>query len=79
MTQTSLIVGLGLLVYAVSDFGPIDRFAYLMFTILMLALLADLTVTPALLYSPFGRLFLPIRTKAAPMAARASVTPVLRR
>ena len=59
MTQTSLIVGLGLLVYAFSDFGPIVRFAWLMFSILMVALLADLTITPALLYSRFGRLFLP--------------------
>jgi len=59
MVQTSLIVGLGLLVYALSDFGPIQRFAWLMFTILMLALLSDLTVTPALLYSRLGRLFLP--------------------
>jgi hypothetical protein len=30
-----------------------------MFTILMLALVSDLTVTPALLYSRLGRLFLP--------------------
>jgi hypothetical protein len=59
MVQTSLIVGLGLLVYALSDFGPIQRFAWLMFTILMLALVSDLTVTPALLYSRLGRLFLP--------------------
>ena len=54
MVQTSLIVGLGLLVYALSDFGPIQRFAWLMFTILMLALVSDLTVTPALLYSRSG-------------------------
>ncbi len=59
MVQTSLIVGVGLLVYALSDFGPIQRFAWLMFTILMLALVTDLTVTPALLYSRIGRLFLP--------------------
>lgn len=59
MVQTSLIVGLGLLVYALSDFGPIQRFAWLMFTTLMLALVSDLTVTPAMLHSSLGRLFLP--------------------
>jgi len=59
MAQTSAIVGFGLLVFALSDFGPIQRFAWLMFSILMLGLLADLTVTPALLYSPLGRLFVP--------------------
>ena len=59
MVQTSLIVGLGLLVYALSEFGPIQRFAWMMFSILMVALVSDLTVTPALLYSRWGRLFLP--------------------
>jgi len=59
MTQTSLIVGFGLLVYALSEFGPIQRFAWMMFTILVFALLTDLTVTPALLSSRLGRLFQP--------------------
>jgi hypothetical protein len=59
MAQTSLIVSLGLLVYAFSDFVPIQRFAWMMFAILILALASDLTVTPALLYSRFGRFFLP--------------------
>jgi predicted RND superfamily exporter protein len=59
MAQTSMIVGLGLLVYALSEFGPIQRFAWMMFSILVVALVSDLAVTPALLYSRWGRLFLP--------------------
>lgn len=59
MAQTSLIVGVGLLVYVFSAFGPIQRFAWLMFATLMVALLADLAITPSLLHSRLGRLFLP--------------------
>ena len=59
MVQTSLIVGLGLLVYGLSQFGPIQRFAWMMFSILLVALASDLTITPAMLHSRWGRLFLP--------------------
>ncbi|MBI1246280.1 MMPL family transporter [bacterium] len=49
MTQTSLICSLGLLVFALSPFTPIARFAWLMFTLLMVALLCDLFILPAIL------------------------------
>jgi hypothetical protein len=66
MTQTSLVCGLGLLVYAISPFVPMARFAWLMFAILMFALLADLVVMPAILVSPLGRFFEPFSWAAKP-------------
>ena len=59
MLQTSLICGLGLFVFALSDFVPIRRFGWLMFTLLSAALVSDLLVTPALLCSKLGRFFRP--------------------
>jgi predicted RND superfamily exporter protein len=64
MIQTSLICGLGLLVFVGSEFGPIKRFAWMMFFMLTSALLADLLVLPALLYGPLGRLFTPSQHRA---------------
>jgi predicted RND superfamily exporter protein len=57
MIQTSLICGLGLLVFALSSFVPTSRFAWMMAGLLMMALLGDLIVLPALLLSPLGRCF----------------------
>lgn len=59
MIQTSVSCGLGLLVFAFSDFVPASRFAILMAILLMLALLGDLLLLPALLLSPAGRFFAP--------------------
>lgn len=61
IVQTSLVCGLGMLVFALSPFVPIQRFAWLMFTLLAIALAADLVLMPALLFSPIGRCFLPSR------------------
>ncbi len=55
--QTSLICGLGLLIYGFSDFVPTRRFAVLMLGLLMAALAGDLILVPAILLSPLGRLF----------------------
>ncbi len=49
MIHTSLICSLGLLVFALSPFTPISRFAWLMFSLLLIALLCDLIVLPAIL------------------------------
>jgi len=57
MTQTSLSCGLGLLVFAFSDFVPTCRFAWMMTALLALALTGDLIVMPSLLLSPMGRIF----------------------
>ncbi|WP_167546946.1 efflux RND transporter permease subunit [Stieleria maiorica] len=49
ITQTTVVCGLGLLVFAWSDFEPTRRFAWMMFLLLSAALVADLVLLPALL------------------------------
>lgn len=57
MTQTTLIGGLGLAVFAFSTFTPTQRFGIMMVTLLAAALVGDLILLPALLAGPLGRLF----------------------
>jgi len=59
MIQTAMVCGLGLLVFALSSFVPISRFAWLTFALLAVGLMSDLLLTPALLYSPLGKWFYP--------------------
>ncbi|MFV1964965.1 MAG: RND family transporter [Pirellulaceae bacterium] len=59
MTQTTLIGGLGLAVFALSTFTPTQRFGIMMITILAAALVGDLVFLPALLAGPLGRCFCP--------------------
>lgn len=57
MTQTTIIGGLGLAVFATSTFTPTQQFGYLMITMLATALVGDLLLLPAILASPLGRFF----------------------
>jgi len=57
MTQTSLVAGLGLAVFAFSAFTPTQRFGSLMLILLAAALVGDLIYYPALLVSPLGANF----------------------
>ena len=57
MTQTTLIGGLGLSVFALSSFTPTQRFGVLMLTLLAAALIGDLIFLPAILSSPLGKYF----------------------
>lgn len=57
MVQSSLICGLGLLVFYFSDFLPTSRFAWMLLALLMLGLVANLVLLPALVVGPLGRLF----------------------
>jgi predicted RND superfamily exporter protein len=57
MTQTTLIAGLGLSVFALSTFAPTQRFGVLMLLLLAAALVGDLILLPAILASPLGRFF----------------------
>ncbi|MEX1041548.1 MAG: MMPL family transporter [Pirellulaceae bacterium] len=50
MIQTSLICSLGLLVFALSPFTPVSRFAWMMFSLLLMALICDLLILPAVLF-----------------------------
>ena len=59
MLQTSMICGIGLVPFVVSPFGPLSRFAGVMFALLMAALIGDLLLLPALVASPLGRFFAP--------------------
>ena len=63
MTQTTLIGGLGLSVFAISTFTPTQRFGVLMLTLLSAALVGDLIFLPALLVSPLGRFLSPSKKK----------------
>ena len=57
MTQTTLIGGLGLSAFALSTFTPTQRFGVLMFFLLVMALIGDLILLPALLAGPLGKYF----------------------
>ena len=57
MSQTTLIGGLGLSVFALSTFTPTQRFGYMMLALLLAALFGDLIFLPALLSGPLGRFF----------------------
>ena len=57
MTQTTVVGGLGLFVFALSTFTPTQRFGTLMLVLLASALFGDLVLLPALLAGPAGRFF----------------------
>lgn len=57
MIQTSLICGMGIGVFVLSDFVPTSRFAWIMAAQLAAALVGDLILLPAVLIGPIGRLF----------------------
>jgi uncharacterized protein len=63
MTQTTIVGGLGLSVFALSTFTPTQRFGTLMLTILTSGILGELIFLPALLASPLGTLFMPYPDK----------------
>lgn len=81
MTQTTLIGGLGLSVFALSTFTPTQRFGTMMLTLLFAALIGDLIVLPALLAGPLGRYFCPKVTPdpagTGPREAAANIAPAL--
>lgn len=55
--QAALISGLGLSVFCFSTFTPTMRFGYLMLTILIAGVVAELVMLPAILAGPLGRVF----------------------
>jgi len=57
MIQTALVCGLGMLVFALSPFTPVARFAWLTFALLMVGVVSDIVLTPAMLLSPLHHLF----------------------
>ncbi|KAA5541418.1 MMPL family transporter [Roseiconus nitratireducens] len=59
MTQTTIVGGVGLFVFALSTFTPTQRFGTLMLVLLAAALVGDLILLPALLAGSLGRFFKP--------------------
>ncbi len=57
MYQSWGVIGLGLSVFALSQFTPTQRFGYLMVTLLSAALIGNLLLLPALLSGPLGYFF----------------------
>ncbi|WP_197167643.1 MMPL family transporter [Neorhodopirellula pilleata] len=57
MIQTTLICGAGLAIFALSDFIPTARFAWMMVALLTCAIIGDLLILPAILLSPVGIVF----------------------
>jgi hypothetical protein len=61
--QAACISGLGLSVFAFSTFTPTQRFGWLMLTILIAGVIAELVLLPAILAGPLGCVFDPKTTK----------------
>jgi len=55
--QTAVICGVGMLVFGLSDFVPVSRFAVLLCIILAVSLIGDIIALPAIVFSPIGRFF----------------------
>lgn len=57
MVKTTLILAVGMLAFLLSDFGPSRRFAAFTSVVLVLALVGDLVLLPALISGPLARFF----------------------
>jgi len=69
MFTSSMVCGLGPLVFALSDFLPTARFAWMMLLLLTVAVLGDLVLLPALVVGPLGKLFERQYAKLTPSSA----------
>ena len=66
ITQTTIVCGIGMLVFCVNGFIPVARFAWLMCVLLFLSTVGDLVALPAMLYSPLGKLFVKDKIREVP-------------
>jgi predicted RND superfamily exporter protein len=57
MYQSWGVIGIGLSVFALSPFGPTQRFGHMMLSMLTIALVGNLVLMPALLSGPLGAVF----------------------
>jgi len=76
LMQATVICGLGLLVYAFSDFVPTRQFAWMMLLLLLAALVGDLILLPTLLVGPVGRRHL-VAVRGSPQEEPPRATPAL--
>ncbi|MCI0335915.1 MAG: MMPL family transporter [Planctomycetes bacterium] len=72
--QAALISGLGLSVFAFSTFTPTQKMGWLMMTILIAGVIAELVMMPAILAGPLGTVFKP-RPKTAPASVPTPHVP----
>lgn len=68
MSQTTLISGVGLSIFAFSTFTPTQRFGEMMLALLVAALFGDLVMLPALLAGPWGKYMARSRASGATAA-----------
>ena len=66
--QAACISGIGLSVFAFSTFTPTQRFGWLMLTILVAGVVAELILLPAILAGPLGKVFEPRQTRNSTVA-----------
>ncbi|MDO4583910.1 MAG: MMPL family transporter [Planctomycetia bacterium] len=66
MLQTAFICGFAFLVFSFSGFIPVSRFAWMLCILLTVAVITDLFLTPALLISPLGRVFVSRKNRQTP-------------
>lgn len=66
--QAAVISGLGLSIFAFSTFTPTQRFGWLMLTILLAGVVAELVMLPAILAGPLGKVFHLSLRPASPVA-----------
>jgi predicted RND superfamily exporter protein len=78
MTQTTIVGGLGLFVFALSTFTPTQRFGTLMLVMLAAALIGDLVLLPALLVSPLGKFFKPRLGAPGHLAGKSDIESSIR-
>ena len=78
MTQTTLICGLGMLVFSISGCVPTQRFAWLMLALLTTTLIGDLVFLPAMLMGTAGKA-MSYRSNPAADALRRGVDSLGRR
>lgn len=65
MVQATLICGGGMLVFSLSEFLPVARFAWVIAILLFIALYGDLILFPAILAGRLGNYFLPKPKKSS--------------
>jgi predicted RND superfamily exporter protein len=73
--QAALISGLGLSVFAFSTFTPTQRMGWLMMTILIAGVVAELVMMPAILAGPLGKVFKPRLKPTVPVSVPTPHVP----
>ncbi|MEZ6088505.1 MAG: MMPL family transporter [Pirellulaceae bacterium] len=76
MTQTTVLGGLGLFIFALSSFTPTQSFGVMMLLLLAAALVGDLIFLPAILVSPLGKVFRPRDEDLIAFANEGNVSPI---